>query len=220
MISKKDYAHIESLFPEINLIKNKGLREKVAEVWITAWHDGTYKTIEECVKPMPLDPHYTAKQKAATAQGVTHSALTHARATAANAYAIAKNMKEIEGVDMDTDRLVATCLMHEARMMIDFESKDGVTYVSETSKRYPPFFRLMVIMEKVGVPHEIIYLIGTQRWHPPHILLRPGMGMLKYAKEGLTFYHANISSADIAKIGDDGMPTSPTHVEHRRFYEV
>ena len=103
--------NLKRLFPKISLITDPTLADKVARVWLDIWKKSNWKNLEEI-------PYTTTIKK---------STVKHLRSTARSAVAVAKILKELHGVEVNLDYLVAGALLHDVSKPIEYSSQGGRT---------------------------------------------------------------------------------------------
>jgi hypothetical protein len=168
---------IARLFPELELIKNKNLRDKVAEIWVEIWHQSSWKTLEE----VPINPEILPK----------YTLVNHTRAVTRNSVAIAKNLEDIHGVKVNVDHLVATSLLHDVSKLLEME-KSGEKYIkSRDGNLFPHPYLAGYFAIKKDLPREIIHAIVA---HTPQLPIP-----IKTV-EGVIVAHADLADNDPLRI--------------------
>jgi putative nucleotidyltransferase with HDIG domain len=99
--------YIIGLFPEINDIKDKNLREGVIRIWQDIGREMAWDTFEEI--PKNARPNWS------------RSLVRHIRAVTQMALAICEIAKEHTDCDYDRDLLIAACVLHDVSKPIEYE---------------------------------------------------------------------------------------------------
>jgi hypothetical protein len=202
-ISKEEITRIESLLPEIKQIRDQNLRRKVAEIWVRMWRQSKMERIED----FPYRPR-GMKTRATVVE--------HTRSTVKNGIAIAKNMKDIHGFDINFDYVIAIGLLHEVEMLVSYRLEENGKWVrTELAENLPKKYIIQGLAREVGLPMEITYVLSMYSFHPPHVFLKPGQGILKYI-EGMIFWWGDLASADILMV-DSGQTS---HLGKRSWFEL
>jgi len=104
-------AIVRSALPEIDLIRDDGLREAVVAIWVDTWERSAWQRLEDCPKhesDLPDRP-----------------LLDHVRSVTQQALAVADVMATLHGVAYDHDTLVAGGLLHDVSKLVESEPGDG-----------------------------------------------------------------------------------------------
>jgi hypothetical protein len=203
-LSEEDFNYIKKIFPEIKQISKLEWQKKVAAIWVTIWHQGTWKLIEDC-------PYFAW---GAETQGTL---VKHTRCVVKNSCDIAKNLMALQGVHINIDHLIMLGLLHDADMLLHCEEKGGRIVEIEGPPEYGPRQLMPELARKSYLPNEVTYLLGMYGFHPPHIFLRRGIGLLKYPMLGIAFWYGDVASSDVYLF--NAGPEVPTHLEKRRWFE-
>lgn len=143
---------ITSHFPEINEIKSRELRSKVAEVWEKAISMGGWR--EQDLKSIPFS--LLTKDS-----GV--DLITHTRAVTRCAIEMAKIIAESYGdkIDIDFDILIAGGLLHDVGKLLEYH-RIGEDYVKSPYGKLMrhPFSGAALAFEE-GLPEKIQHIIAT-----------------------------------------------------------
>jgi putative nucleotidyltransferase with HDIG domain len=142
---------IMELLPEIGLIKQDDLREKVVSVWQDAIELGGWKAGD--LKRIPftlLIPE------------CKFDIVMHTRAVTKTAVAIAKELLENYGdaVDIDMDILVAGAVLHDVGKLLEYVEEGGTVKKSDSGKLLRHPFSGQALAYKHGIPFEILHMIA------------------------------------------------------------
>lgn len=148
---KSKTGGVYKLFPELNLIKKKKLRDQVAVVWEDAIRLGGWKIGELDKIPFTL-----------LIPKIKISLIHHTRAVTQTAVGIAEGHKKNYGraVKIDMDVLVAGSILHDVGKLLEYR-KTGKGYVKShlgSLLRHP--FSGQALAYKHDVPPEILHMIA------------------------------------------------------------
>ena len=141
---KADSSYVEKLFPAMKKIKDESIREKVVEAFLRGLQDGVYEKIEECPFWAPW------RQK------VEWSLVDHVNQVTACAMAIGDVVKEVQGIDVKMDHLIAGALLHDLDKLVGFTVDGEPTEI--TSKTPHGFYSAHVAMD-VDLPLDVVHMI-------------------------------------------------------------
>ena len=143
---------ILKLWPEIDWIQNKELREKTAEAWEYAI--GKSVLSSEDLEKIPFS---------LLIKDCNVSFMNHKRTCVQLAVDIAKRMRDNFGdeIKIDMDILVAGAILIDIGKLIEYEIKDGKLGTSNfgTIVRHP--FSGVAIADRFDLPAEVQHIIGT-----------------------------------------------------------
>jgi hypothetical protein len=132
-----------SLFPEVALIGEEGLRAGVEAVWQELWQASDLESIDELVtRPEIAYPH-----------------IPHNRAVIQMALAVAEAFEQFHGVKVDRDVLIAAGLLQDASKLVEYRREgEGFGY-SDLGKTYPHAFWAAHVALKHGLPDSVCHII-------------------------------------------------------------
>ena len=140
------------LLPEINDIKDEGLKKKVISVWQEAIKQGGWK-IEDLEKiPFTLVIPDCKINLIEHTRAVTHTALEIAKV-------ILKFYKE--QIKIDFDLLLAGGILHDVGKLLEYASMGGKITKSKTGKLLRHPFSGSALAYKHGLPEEVVHIIAT-----------------------------------------------------------
>jgi len=147
MIETKKKLDLRAVFPEVDLIADRALAEKVVAVWQELWDASAWNDIETI--PTSLD--------------IPYPHIPHNRCVLAMALAVADAFERFHGVKVDRDVLIAAGLLQDASKLVETRPKaDGSgSERTEQGKAYPHAFYAAHVALKHGIPHEICHIIVT-----------------------------------------------------------
>jgi putative nucleotidyltransferase with HDIG domain len=143
MVTQEDAAYIRRLFPEIELVRDGDLAQKVIEIWVENWHASEWKRIEDAPKNPETLP-------------VSRALVPHVRAVTQQAVAVAKIVKEIHDIDVDVDILVVGSLLHDVSKLVEYGPGEGHTRIGDLIQH--GVYGAYKAMEK-GLPMEVSHMV-------------------------------------------------------------
>jgi putative nucleotidyltransferase with HDIG domain len=176
---KKD---ITTAIPELSLIKNAALRDKVVAVWEEALEAGGY-TLEELNEvPFTLMSDH-----------VSVTFLEHVRAVCQMCVAMADVVSGSYGkrIPIDKDVLVAGALLADIGKMIEFEKRPDGTYRKGHKGemlRHP--FTGVALAFKHGMPYEVMHIIAVHSKEGDFVRRSP---------EAIIYHHAEFADFELAR---------------------
>jgi putative nucleotidyltransferase with HDIG domain len=144
---------LRSLFPEVELIQDKSLQEKVLQVWETSLKQGNWQV--EDLQTMP----FTLLLKPCPI-----TLLEHTRAVTLGALAAAQAMVKVHGdkFPVNFDVVIAGGLLHDVGKPLEYEKdKQGNYTKSELGKLLRHPFSGVWLCREVGMPAEIVHTIAV-----------------------------------------------------------
>ncbi|MCS7233006.1 MAG: HD domain-containing protein [Synergistetes bacterium] len=148
------------LVPEIDLIKDETLREKVISTWIQALEKGGWEPEEMCKIPFTL-----------LIDGSEVSFLDHVRAVTKMVKAALDISKEFYGnkLSINEDLLIAGALLHDVGKLIEYELKGGEYVQTKIGKTLRHPFIGAALAYLSGLPPEISHIIAFHSHEGDHI---------------------------------------------------
>lgn len=141
-----------NIWPEINWIENKQLRDKVTDCWVYAIENSVLTVDDLNVIPFSL-----------LLKDCKISFMNHKRTCVQLAVDIAKRMKENFGdeIKIDFDTLIAGAILIDVGKLLEYEIVDGKLKTSSYGKivRHP--FSGLAIAARFDLPAEVQHIIGT-----------------------------------------------------------
>lgn len=140
-----------SIWPEINWIQNKELREKVLKCWIYTIENSVLTAEDLEVIPFSLlikDCHI--------------SFMNHKRTAVQLSVDIAKRMKENFGdeIKIDMDTLIAGAILIDVGKLIEYDKVDGKLTTSKAGKLLRHPFSGVAIADRFNLPPEVQHIIA------------------------------------------------------------
>lgn len=147
------YKSLKDVFPELDLIQDKDLRNKVEEVYNEALKIGGWTLKDMDSIPFTL-----------LIPGTPISYKVHVEAVVKMSYRVYLDFVELYGntKPLNCDNLLAGALLHDVGKLIEYESlADGSTIKSTLGKNLRHPFSGMGIAMKHDVPYEILHIIAN-----------------------------------------------------------
>lgn len=143
---------IVAILPEIDLISDRGLRDKVLAAWEEALSRGGWEPKD--IERMP----FTLVKK------VTLSFAQHVRSVTRICLRVAETFDEIyqgETLKLDRDILLAGALLHDVGKLLEMKEVDGRFEKSHDGKLIRHPFSGVAVADALGLPAEVLHIIGT-----------------------------------------------------------
>jgi putative nucleotidyltransferase with HDIG domain len=169
VITLQDLAAVKKALPEIDLLEDSEIKEKVARIWAMAWRESTWGKLED----------------ACFAPDISGASLVdHVRVTAQGSMALAEIIEQIQGIKIDRQRLLLLALLHDVSKLVEYE--DGrKTDMGQLIQH--GFYGAHLALNE-GFPLEIVHEILT---HTPQSKMRPNF------LEGILLAHIDYGDADL-----------------------
>jgi len=158
---------IDTLLPEIALIEDVSLRDKVRAVWQALW----------------AQSEFTDFQAVPTSGEIPYPNLPHMRCVISLALGIAESFERFHGKKVDRDVLIAACLLQDASKIVEYRPKaGGGIEKTPIGKAVPHAFEAARVALDHGIPLEVVHIIAT---HSPSATRFPS------SLEGKIIYYAD-----------------------------
>lgn len=145
-------TEISKLFPEIEQIKDKGLRDQVVSAWEEAIERSDWEIEElESIPFTLLIPDCKI------------NLITHTRAvtqTALKAAGVILDFYKAK-VDVNIDFLIAGGVLHDVGKVLEYAKEGGNTVKSRTGRLVRHPFSGAALAYKHGLPQEVVHMIAT-----------------------------------------------------------
>lgn len=140
------------IWPEINWISDKELREKVLNCWVYAIENSVLSPDDLEKIPFSL-----------LLKDCKISFMNHKRTCVKLAVDIARTMKENFGeeISIDMDILVAGAILIDVGKLLEYEIADGKLRTSNAGKLLRHPFSGIGIADRFGIPPEVQHIIAT-----------------------------------------------------------
>ena len=173
---------IEKLFPEVELIQDEKLRQKVKDVWLEAIEYRGWS--EDLLRAIPFT---------LLAENVNIPFLDHVRAVCRMCIAADEAMKEIHEerkITVNRDFLIAGALLADVGKLMEYEIIDGKSVKSSYGRYLRHPFSGVGLAFKHGVPEEVMHVIATHS--------KEGAGE-KRSPESIIFHHADFIDFELVR---------------------
>lgn len=139
------------IWPEINLIQNKELREKVLDCWVYAIENSVLTPEDLEVIPFSL-----------LIKDCKISFINHKRTAVQLSVDIANRMKDNFGdeIKIDMDYLIAGAILIDVGKLIEYDKVDGKLTTSKAGKLLRHPFSGVAIADRFGMPPEVQHIIA------------------------------------------------------------
>ena len=163
--------YIEKIFPEINEIGDKQLRQGVVKAWLLAIKRGGWRRID--------DVPFTLLSK------TKRTLIQHTRAVTQMAMAVASTRQ-----DLDRDILIAAGLLHDVGKLLEYSRKRKTIVKSMFGKlvRHPVSGYGLAL--EIGLPLEVAHIIAAHS--------KEGEGVAR-SREAVVIHHCDFIDFDIAR---------------------
>jgi putative nucleotidyltransferase with HDIG domain len=167
---------VEQLWPELQWIENRDLREQVTHTWVKAF------------ELSPLDPNdLTEIPFTLLVPDCPASFMEHKRCVVHIAKPAAHAMQEFLGkaLRIDLDVVIAGAILADVGKLLEYEKVDGQVRQSERGKNLRHPFTGVALAMSCGVPDEVCHIIAAHA----------GEGdLVKRSTEATIVHHADFMS--------------------------
>lgn len=141
-----------AIWPEINWIKDEGIKEKVLQCWIYAIENSVL-SIED-LKKIPFS---------LLLKDCKITFMNHKRTAVHLAVEMANIMKKNFGeeIQINMDFLIAGAILIDVGKLLEYEIKDGRLSTSAAGKLVRHPFSGLAIADRFGIPVEVQHIIAT-----------------------------------------------------------
>jgi putative nucleotidyltransferase with HDIG domain len=167
------------IFPELGWIGDAGLADSVIKVWDEAYRRGGWKGNDIDAIPFTL------------LVGETSITLTaHTRLVTSLAKAIAETMKDVGGIALANDHLIAGALLHDVGKLLEYRKTANGYQVSQSGKLLRHPLSGMGLAMKGDLPEEVYHIIAVHS--------REGEGSYR-SPEAIALHHADFIAFETIK---------------------
>lgn len=176
------HDYIKSVFPELKLIKDEKLREKVIKTWVKAIEEGGWT--EEDLENIPFT---------LLIEGTDVNIIEHTRAVTLSALRMAEAMKEVYGdrIKINFDYLIAGGLLHDVGKLLEYEKRDGRVVKSKRGEYLRHPFSGILLANEAELPWEVLHEIAVHA--------KEGEGR-RYTVEAILINHADFANFEPFKL--------------------
>ncbi|MDH3268227.1 MAG: HD domain-containing protein [Ignavibacteria bacterium] len=142
---------VKKIWPEIEWIKDKDLREKTLDCWIYAIENSVLSPEDLEVIPFSL-----------LINDCNITFMNHKRTAVQLSVDIAKRMKENFGgdINIDMDLIIAGAILIDVGKLIEYDTVDGKLTTSKAGKLLRHPFSGVAIADRFGLPPEVQHIIA------------------------------------------------------------
>jgi len=169
----------KKIYPELAWISDPALAEKVAKVWDEAYTRGGWKGDDINVIPFTLLVGETSITLAAHTRLVTNLCA-----------AIAGAMKDVGGITLNNDHLIAGALLHDVGKLLEYRRTPGGFEVSRSGRLLRHPLSGMGLALKGGLPEDVYHIIAVHS--------REGEGSYR-SPEAIALHHADFIAFETIK---------------------
>ncbi|OGU75390.1 MAG: phosphohydrolase [Ignavibacteria bacterium RBG_16_34_14] len=140
-----------SIWPEINLIQSKDLREKVLDCWVYAIENSVLTPEDLEVIPFSL-----------LIKDCKISFMNHKRTAVQLSVDIAKRMKDNfrDEIKIDMDILIAGAILIDVGKLIEYDKVEGKLMTSKAGHLLRHPFSGVSMADRFGLPYEVQHIIA------------------------------------------------------------
>lgn len=168
-----------TVYPELEWIGDRTLADKVIAVWDEAYRRGGWAGDDIHAIPFTL------------LVGETSITLAeHTRLVTSICRSVAMTMKEMGGIDLDTDTLIAGALLHDVGKLLEYKRVGNAYQVSRSGKLLRHPLSGMGLAQRGDLPEEVYHIIAVHS--------REGEGSYR-TPEAIVLHHADFIAFETIK---------------------
>lgn len=150
-MKKGERDRLKALFPALRQIRDARLREGVVDVWLRAWKDSNFKSVEG---PSQWEPHRDE---------IRLSNVEHTNQVTLCALAMAGVIEETQEMKVNRDYLIAGALLHDVDKFLLFDARTASP--SLLGKQFSHTFFSGHLALAAGLPSEVAHIAAA---HSPN----------------------------------------------------
>jgi hypothetical protein len=150
-----EYARIVEELPEIEELADPADRRRVATLWASFLRESTYGRIGECP---PFPP-------------VQCDLAGHTRHVVKNCQAMAANLREFWGIEINDQVLLAAALTHDASKLVEQQGPDGEKTTLGRALLHGQLAGVRCL--ELGLHPDVAYIVTFHPYTPPHVHVKP-----------------------------------------------
>ena len=137
---------IKSLFPELELVKNREMAEKAYDIWTHFWEISQWEDITEA--PFSYEGTYL-------------KLVTHTQCTIRGAIKLADIVVEYQNETVNYDTLILGAMLHDVSKIVEYCAYDenGCAIKSPEGKAYQHSFLGAAKAAEMGLPIDVVKII-------------------------------------------------------------
>jgi hypothetical protein len=140
---KRPELDLAELLPEIDLIEDAELREKVIAVWEELWQASSFEALAD----VPIGPK------------IPYSHLPHNRAVITMALAMADAIERFHRISVDRDAMLAAALLQDVSKLVEMAPDAGGVVQTEIGKSFQHGFWASHLALTHGLPLEVCEIV-------------------------------------------------------------
>jgi putative nucleotidyltransferase with HDIG domain len=140
----------KKILPELDWIADSDLRDQVEKVWEDAFKLGGWKEDDLDSIPFTL-----------LVQDTDINLFDHTRIVTHLCRQIAVPLKEMQGLEIDDDHLIAGALLHDVGKLLEYGRKDGKISMARSGRLLRHPLSGMGLTVKWGLPEEVSHTIAV-----------------------------------------------------------
>jgi putative nucleotidyltransferase with HDIG domain len=169
----------KKIYPELGWIGDAGLAEKVAKVWNEAYVRGGWKGDDIRAIPFTL------------LVGETKITLVeHTRLVTGICMAVAETMRNVGGIALNGDYLIAGALLHDVGKLVEYRRTEAGFQVSRSGRLLRHPLSGMGLAMKEDLPEDVYHIIAVHS--------REGEGSYR-SPEAIVLHHADFIAFETIK---------------------
>lgn len=146
MTAVKERLDLVARFPELDMIKDRALRDAVAKLWDELWEMSEFQNLND----VPISP------------GKPYPEIKHCQGVLRVALAVAGVLEEVHGVHFDRDILIAGALLMDVGKFVELKPKaGGGVQETELGRALPHALYAAHRALQLGVPLSVVHIITT-----------------------------------------------------------
>ena len=169
----------KEIFPEIGLLSDKILAERVAAVWDEAYRRGGWKGNDIDSIPFTLLVGETSITLAEHTRLVTNLCM-----------AAARTLKDVGRIELNHDYLIAGALLHDVGKLLEYKRTPDGFQVSRSGKLLRHPLSGMGLAMKGDLPEDVYHIVAVHS--------REGEGSYR-SPEAIVLHHADFTAFETTK---------------------
>ena len=173
-VTDADRAYVRGLFPELDELSDRGLADKVVEIWAETWKASPWERIEDAPKnPETVHPR--------------HKLVPHTRAVTVQGIAMARAIRDFHDLPVDLDLVIAGCNLHDVSKLLEYAPQGDGAGKSRLGELVQHATYGVHQALSHGLPLELVHIIGS---HTVQSRLGP------QTVEAVIVYYADYADSD------------------------
>ena len=157
----KTLDSVHELFPEVERISDKELRQKVLRTWLEAWKSSDYDRLDQT--PFLHDD----------IAGINN--VEHTRAVTIMCIQFAETLKKFHNIKINMDYLIAGAILHDLGKIFEYSENP-----SKLGRLFTHPISAMYFATKEGLPLEVVHIIETHSLEGELVKRTPEAAIVHY----------------------------------------